>query len=205
MVGGLDEATLTTSVLPVGTDSDHGGLHQRRRQLRSQRPSAAVSQVVNQDGTTTAVASSPNPSASGQLVTFTTTVTTGGPGTFDNGGMVQFLVDGTDYGSPVPLTGGTASISDSSLTAGGHTITATYSGDTGFSSSTGNLTQGVIGVLTVTNNRDSGAGSLRAAIAAAVSGDTIEFATNLAGETITLASTLAIGTSLQIEGPAPAS
>jgi hypothetical protein len=40
--------------------------------------------------------------------------------------------------------------------------------------------------LTVLNNRDSGAGSLRAAIAAAHVGDAITFAPNLAGQTITL-------------------
>ena len=100
----------------------------------------------------------------------------------------------------MPLSGGTASISNSSLPAGADTITATYSGDTDFSGSTGSLTQGVIGVLTVQNNLDSGSGSLRAAIADAVSGDTIEFAAGLAGDTITLDSTLTINTSLQIEG-----
>ncbi len=57
-----------------------------------------LNQVVGPDGTTTTVASSPTPSAYGQTVTFTATVTTGGPGTFDNRGTVQFLVDGTDYG-----------------------------------------------------------------------------------------------------------
>src|SRR5947209_3927714 len=42
--------------------------------------------------------------------------------------------------------------------------------------------------LTVLNNLDSGAGSLRADIAAAHNGDTIVFAPSLAGQTITLAS-----------------
>jgi hypothetical protein len=44
----------------------------------------------------------------------------------------------------------------------------------------------VLSVLTVVNAADSGAGSLRAAIAAAQSGDTIAFDTSLAYETITL-------------------
>jgi hypothetical protein len=45
-------------------------------------------------------------------------------------------------------------------------------------------------ILTVSNTNDSGAGSLRAAIATAnqTSGDTIAFAPNLAGQTITLTS-----------------
>ena len=46
--------------------------------------------------------------------------------------------------------------------------------------------------LTVTNTNDSGAGSLRQAIANAVDGDTITFAPSLAGQTITLASSLPI-------------
>ena len=45
-------------------------------------------QVVGQASTTTTVASSGNPSAIGQSVTFTATVAPGS-GTFDNGGTVQ--------------------------------------------------------------------------------------------------------------------
>jgi hypothetical protein len=42
--------------------------------------------------------------------------------------------------------------------------------------------------LTVINNADSGAGSLRAVLAAAQNGDSIDFATNLSGQTIALTS-----------------
>jgi hypothetical protein len=60
----------------------------------------------------------------------------------------------------------------------------------------------VLSTLTVTNNLDSGAGSLRAAIKNANSGDTIAFASSLNGQTITLTSgELAISQSLDIEGP----
>lgn len=59
--------------------------------------------------------------------------------------------------------------------------------------------------LTVTNNLDTGAlgdGSLRGEIAAAQSGDTINFAPGLRGQTITLTGgELAITKSLDIEGP----
>jgi hypothetical protein len=56
--------------------------------------------------------------------------------------------------------------------------------------------------LTVLNILDSGAGSLRAAITAAKSGDTIVFAPALNGQTITLNSgELAIKKSLSIQGP----
>jgi len=55
--------------------------------------------------------------------------------------------------------------------------------------------------LTVTNNLDSGAGSLRADIAAANSGDTIQFAPSLSGQTIGLVHDLAINKNLTIKGP----
>jgi hypothetical protein len=56
--------------------------------------------------------------------------------------------------------------------------------------------------LTVLNNLDSGAGSLRDTIKHADSGDTIVFAASLYGQTITLTSDeLAITKSLDIEGP----
>src|SRR5262249_55294497 len=59
--------------------------------------------------------------------------------------------------------------------------------------------------FTVTNNLDTGAlgdGSLRGEIAAAQSGDTINFAPGLAGQTISLTNgELAITRSLNIEGP----
>ena len=56
--------------------------------------------------------------------------------------------------------------------------------------------------LTVTSTKDTGPGSLRNAIAVAVSGDTINFASSLKGKTITLTSgELTIAKSLDIEGP----
>jgi hypothetical protein len=59
----------------------------------------------------------------------------------------------------------------------------------------------LLSALTVTTTADSGAGSLRAEIAAAHSGDTINFASSLKG-TITLSSgQLVINKSLDIEGP----
>jgi hypothetical protein len=57
--------------------------------------------------------------------------------------------------------------------------------------------------LTVTSTLDSGAGTLRDAIAAAVDGDTIQFDTALNGQTITLTSgELLIDKSITIQGPA---
>ena len=59
----------------------------------------------------------------------------------------------------------------------------------------------LLSVLTVLNNADSGAGSLRATIAAAQSGDVIVFDPSLASETITLTSgPLALSSNLTING-----
>lgn len=55
--------------------------------------------------------------------------------------------------------------------------------------------------LTVTSIADKGAGSLRADIAAAHSGDTIVFAPGLDGQTITLKSELLVNKSLTVTGP----
>ena len=63
----------------------------------------------------------------------------------------------------------------------------------------------LLSTVTVTSTNDSGAGSLREAIADANSGDTIRFAHGLADQTITLTSgELAIDKSLDIEGPGAA-
>lgn len=56
--------------------------------------------------------------------------------------------------------------------------------------------------ITVTSNADSGAGTLRQAIAQTNPGDTIIFADSLSGLTITLASTLEIAQNLTIDGSA---
>lgn len=80
--------------------------------------------------TTTTLTSSPNPSYTGQSVTFTATVTPSGPT-----GTVTFF-DGATSLSTVALAGGSASYPTSALTAGTHSITATYNGDTNYSGST---------------------------------------------------------------------
>ena len=63
----------------------------------------------------------------------------------------------------------------------------------------------LLSALTVTTAADSGAGSLRAEIAAANSGDTINFAASLKGQTITLTSgELLISKGLTVQGPGAA-
>ena len=93
--------------------------------------------LKNTASTSTAVGSSLNPSLLGQSVTFTATVTSAG-GTPT--GTVQFKDGVNNLGTPVTLNGsGQATFTTSSLTAGTHTISAVYSGDTLFGGSTGTL------------------------------------------------------------------
>ena len=98
--------------------------------------------------TATSVLSSNASVTAGDLVTFTATVarTTGSAGSIT--GTVQFKEDGNNLGSPVNVTGSgpfTAQLMTRCLTVGSHTITAVYSGDVNFKTSTGTL----VGMQTV--------------------------------------------------------
>jgi Bacterial Ig-like domain (group 3)/MBG domain (YGX type) len=87
---------------------------------------------------TTNVTSDANPSVFGQSVTFTATVSSAA-GTPT--GSVQFKDNSSPIGGPVDLSGGTASLSIGTLSAGSHSITAEYKGDTNFKASTGSVSQ----------------------------------------------------------------
>jgi uncharacterized repeat protein (TIGR03803 family) len=94
--------------------------------------SAVLLQTVTHAATSTALASSANPSVFNQSVTFTATVTSGS-GTPT--GTVTFF-DGANSLGTVALSGGVGSLSISALAVGSHSITASYSGDSTFNSST---------------------------------------------------------------------
>jgi hypothetical protein len=91
--------------------------------------STNIKQVVNLAPTTTSLTSSPNPSAAGQNITFTATVTVTGPGTPT--GTVTFKDGGKSLGTAT-LSAGQATFSTSRLKKGSHSITALYSGDSNF-------------------------------------------------------------------------
>ena len=90
--------------------------------------------VVTASSTTTLGASATSV-AIGTSVTFTATVSSALTSPAPTG-TVQFYDGSTKLGAAVTLTAGSASYSTSSLAAGTHTITAVYSGDSNFSSST---------------------------------------------------------------------
>jgi hypothetical protein len=70
--------------------------------------------------------SSANPSVHGSNVTFTATVTPVAPATTTPGGSVQFYLNGTAGGSPMPLSGGVAGITASFYKLGTNLVVATY-------------------------------------------------------------------------------
>jgi hypothetical protein len=97
----------------------------------------------SQASTTTILRSSANPSAFGQSVTFTATVSANASGSGTPTGSVTFK-DGTTVLGSGTLSGGVATFTTKKLAVGSHQITATYNGATNFKSSTSPvLTQAV--------------------------------------------------------------
>jgi hypothetical protein len=135
------KASLATSALGAGTHSITASYPGDNNFGPSSSAVAALS-IARTTSTTTLIAA-PNPSTSGQAVTFSATVAgpTGGP---TPTGTVTFL-DGTTALGTATLNTGVASFTTSTLSVGTHTITASYGGDSNYltSSSTG-LTQQVV-------------------------------------------------------------
>jgi uncharacterized protein YjdB len=102
--------------------------------------SSALSESVQQDGTTSVITSSANPSAAGSPLTFTVTVAAILPGSGFPTGVILFESGSTVIGQ-ASLSGGTASYTTSSLAAGSYVITGVYAGDSHFTGSSSRLKQ----------------------------------------------------------------
>ena len=94
-------------------------------------------------GTITTLDSFPNPSTSGETVTFTATVSPP-----DATGSVQFF-DGSITLGTTPVSGGSASLSTSTLSIGNHSITASYSGDVTYNSSSSSVVVQTVGTIPI--------------------------------------------------------
>jgi hypothetical protein len=163
--GGSASANLTTSTLTLGNHTitvTYGG---DSNFLSS--ASGPITQTVNKSGTSTIVSSSANPSVFGQGVTFTATVSPAGAGAGTPGGTVTFLDSAATLGTAT-LSGGTASITTSSLAVGSHTITVSYSGDSNFNASTS-------AAITQTVNKDSTTTTASSSANPSVFGQTVTF------------------------------
>lgn len=89
--------------------------------------------------------SSKNPSLVGDAVTFTAQIIGTGPVPT---GLVQFAVDGVNLGIGVNLVNGMATTTTNALTAGTHTITASYSGDPNYTASQASIIQ-IVQIVTI--------------------------------------------------------
>jgi hypothetical protein len=126
----IGSAPLSGGTASVATAALVGGVHSITASYSGDgsftaSASSPYMHTVSPAGSTTTLESSPNPSLAGQSVSFTAIVTSGaGVPT----GSVNFLDGATVIGSGA-LSGGTATFSTASLTAGTHSITAAYGGD----------------------------------------------------------------------------
>src|SRR5439155_915131 len=107
-----------------------------------QSSSANIAQTVNKANTTT-VAHSVAVAAGSDQVTFTATVSAVAPGSGTPAGTVQFNIDGSPFGSPVTLSGGSATSGNTTTPLlGTHTASADFTDtDNNFNISTGSMTE----------------------------------------------------------------
>jgi hypothetical protein len=128
LLNGSGIATYSTSFTKAGTyniTASYGG-----DTTFGTAVSSAVSEVVTTPVPTVTLASSAAKASAGFNVTFTATVT--GSGATAPTGTVTFL-DGTATLGTGKISSGVATFSTSSLTTGTHSITASYGGDTNYS------------------------------------------------------------------------
>jgi hypothetical protein len=83
--------------------------------------------VVNEAPTTIALFSSANPATVNEEVSFEATISAEYGG--EPAGSVVFFENGTRIGSPIPLTGASAVLTTTFPAAGTYNITAAYTGD----------------------------------------------------------------------------
>jgi MYXO-CTERM domain-containing protein len=130
------DASITTSALTPGAHSLTAAYGGGGGCAFPASASAAFAQTVNKSSTTTAVASSVNPTITGGSTTFTATVTATAPGAGTRTGTAAFKDGATVLGTVAINAAGVATFSTSALAVGTHTITVDYSGDANFAVST---------------------------------------------------------------------
>ena len=148
--GGI--ATLTTSSLPLGANTITA-IYSGNATFAGSTSSTLTETVAGSGltSTTTQITASANPATAGQQVTFTATVSPAPTGT--PAGTVSFYNGATLLGTGMINLAGVATFATSNLGAGNATITAVYSGNAGFATSTStplNLTVAIASVYTVT-------------------------------------------------------
>jgi autotransporter-associated beta strand protein len=149
-------ATFAVGSLPAGTHSVSAG-YSGDTNFSSSSPAIPLGLTINRANTSTTVSAAPTPSTFGQTVVFSAIVAPVSPGAGTPTGTVTFTIDGTAQ-SPVTLVGGQATLGDSTLGAGTHSISAVYNDDSNFAgSSSTTYTQKVTQAGTSTALTPSGA------------------------------------------------
>jgi hypothetical protein len=145
-VSGAGVVTISTSVLPAGSDpitATYSG------DTNYTAATGTGAQTVGKASPASTLASSLNPSTFGASVTFTDTLPSNVTGT------VSFVSGSTVIGTGT-VTNGVATASIASLLVGNDPITATYGGDANNSSSVATLTQSVVKATPTVTVTDSG-------------------------------------------------
>jgi hypothetical protein len=132
-LGSTGNATFSTSSLSIGSYSIVG------KYLGDANNTSSVSGILVQTvnpapvSSTTTLTSNVTSIISGKSVNFTATVS---PSSAT--GTIQFLINGTNFGSPVTLSGGKATLVTILLPAGTDNMAASYSGDSNLNHSISN-------------------------------------------------------------------
>jgi Bacterial Ig-like domain (group 3)/FG-GAP-like repeat len=134
--------TLTVPSLPLGTDPITVSTSASATMNPATSPSTPV--TVAKTAPIVTVVSSANPSSPNQQVTFTATVHAGATGS------ITFIDGTTILGSGTISASGIATFSTSTLTIGSHPITASYGGDSNYSSTTSTVLMQVVGRIPTT-------------------------------------------------------
>jgi hypothetical protein len=144
-------ATLTITTLAVGTYTLTAQYSGNAIFLSSN--SAAVSVTVSgQDGmTTTNLTASPNPVIAGQTLTLTAAVE--GTGSTVPGGTVNFMNGSVLLGTATLNSSGVATLTTASLAAETYSLSAQYSGDANFLSSTSTAVSVTVNTQATTNDQ----------------------------------------------------
>ena len=174
------QASITTSSLAVGNhfvaaiyggDANYGSVN-----------SPVVTQVVNpaaSNATTTTLISTFNPLSTGQALVFTATVAGVSVTTPTPTGSISFFDGPTPIGTATVNGAGQALLAVNSLSNGSHTITAVYSGDGLYTTSTSTALTEVVNVAAKVGTTTSLSSSLNPA----TTGQTVVFTATVAGTT----------------------
>jgi autotransporter-associated beta strand protein len=167
-------ATFNTSALLIGSNSLTAVYDGDSDFITS--TSAALSLIVNRDGTTDTLTASTNPSVFGQSLTLTATVSANSPGAATPTGTVTFEDGTTTLGTGTLNVSGQATFNTSALLIGSNSLTAVYAGDTDFTTSTSSA-------VSQTVNQDGTTTSLTPSVNPSVFGESVTFTATVSSNT----------------------